>query len=477
MFTFLLTLVSYYIVTAISDEAVFTIDATNFTDFIKTNSKVLVEFYAPWCGHCKQLAPEYERAAKKIHEDPALQTKLAKFDASDEKHKQIATKYGVRGFPTLKLFSNADLENPIAYNGGRKEAEIVSWIEKRALPALSVLKTKQDIADFKKKGLVLIAYLNDEAEYKTVQELADAQRDTILVGVVTDESIIKDDSNIKFGHLYLHRKFDTPDVQYHGEKPLTVASLENFLKAERFPLIDGISQENYKDHMDRGLPLVWVGIDGTNQENVDTVLTHLTPIASEWKGKLAFIWVDAIKYEKQIQQLGFTSIPGLIIVTGTKKFLYSGSLDSKEELKKFFVDYNDGKIEAHLRSQPIPDAEKNNAEPVYTLVGKTFGEVVGKDKDVFVEFYAPWCGHCKQLAPEYDKVGTAFAEVDSMVIAKIDATENDTPEEIKGFPTLIFYPKNTNTGVKYTGDRKAKAIVDWLKTKASGDVSAVKSEL
>jgi len=475
MFTFFLTLLSYFIVRVLSDEAVVTLDANNFEEFIKSNPKVLVEFYAPWCGHCKQLAPEYERAATKIHEQEVLQTKLAKLDASDDKHKNIATKYGIRGFPTLKLFSNGDLNNPIAYNGGRKEADIVQWIEKRSLPALNVLKTKQDITAFKKRGLVLIAYLNDEKEQKTIEEFADAQRDSITVGVVTDESLITDD-NIKFGTIYLHRKFDTPDVQYEGERPVTAATLENFLKAERFPLIDAISQENYKDHVDRGLPMVWIGIDGTNAENVDAVVAQVTPFASEWKGKLDFIWVDAIKYEKQIQQLGFTSIPGLIVIAGNKKFLYSGALDSKDDLKKFFSDYGDGKLQTHIRSQPVPDA-KENEQPVYTLVGKTFNEVVGKDKDVFVEFYAPWCGHCKNLAPEYEKVGQAFSSVNSLVIAKIDATENDTPEEIKGFPTLIFYPKNSSQGVKYTGERTAKAIIDWLKTKASGDVSSVKTDL
>merc|ERR1712083_959745 len=119
----------------------------------------------------------------------------------------------------------------------------------------------------------------------------------------------------------------------------------------------------------------------------------------------------------------------------------------------------------------------SNDEPVYVLVGSEFSNVIGKDKDVFVEFYAPWCGHCKRLAPEYEKVGEAFSDVDSVIVAKIDATENDTPEDIKGFPTLIFYPAGKTKGAKYSGDRKQEAIIEYIKENASGDVSAVKTEL
>ena len=65
------------------------------------------------------------------------------------------------------------------------------------------------------------------------------------------------------------------------------------------------------------------------------------------------------------------------------------------------------------------------------------------DKDVLVEFYAPWCGHCKALAPKYEELGQLFAsdELSKLVIiAKVDATANDVPDEIQGFPTIKLFP-------------------------------------
>lgn len=48
---------------------------------------------------------------------------------------------------------------------------------------------------------------------------------------------------------------------------------------------------------------------------------------------------------------------------------------------------------------------------------------------MLVEFYAPWCGHCKALSPKYDELATQLAGVDSVMIAKMDSTENEIDVE------------------------------------------------
>lgn len=58
----------------------------------------------------------------------------------------------------------------------------------------------------------------------------------------------------------------------------------------------------------------------------------------------------------------------------------------------------------------------------------------GADKDVLVEFYAPWCGHCKALAPKYDELAAKLEGVDSVVIAKMDSTENEIDVEGVSYP-------------------------------------------
>ena len=56
-----------------------------------------------------------------------------------------------------------------------------------------------------------------------------------------------------------------------------------------------------------------------------------------------------------------------------------------------------------MKSEPIPE---NNDAPVKIAVAKNFEDIVlNNDKDAFIEFYAPWCGHCKKLAPVFDELG------------------------------------------------------------------------
>merc|ERR1712013_138307 len=143
---------------------------------------------------------------------------------------------------------------------------------------------------------------------------------------------------------------------------------------------------------------------------------------------------------------------------------------SVDNLEAFVTEFEGGKLKPYIKSEPIPE---ENDGPVKIVTGETFNDIV-KDptKDVLIEFYAPWCGHCKKLVPVYDEVGEKF-KGSNVVIAKMDATLNDAPPEFKvsGFPTMYWAPKdNKENPVKYQGGREVSDFVDYIKKHATDPV-------
>ncbi|XP_035650501.1 protein disulfide-isomerase A6-like [Oncorhynchus keta] len=95
----------------------------NFDRLVLDSGEVwLVEFFAPWCGHCKSLEPEWAAAASAVKEQTKDKVHLGAVDATV--HQGLASRYGVRGFPTIKIFKKG--EEPEDYQGGRTRGDIIA---------------------------------------------------------------------------------------------------------------------------------------------------------------------------------------------------------------------------------------------------------------------------------------------------------------------------------------------------------------
>ncbi|KAF2431517.1 thioredoxin-domain-containing protein [Tothia fuscella] len=89
-------------------------------------------------------------------------------------------------------------------------------------------------------------------------------------------------------------------------------------------------------------------------------------------------------------------------------------------------------------------------------------------KDVLVEYFAPWCPHCNEFAPDYEKLAGLFAaEKEHVTIAKFDASSNKIPDvSITGFPSFYLFPANQkDKPVAYEGDRSVEELADFVKEK------------
>jgi protein disulfide-isomerase A6 len=112
---------------AAAKSAVLDLIPGNFDDVVlKSGKPTLVEFFAPWCGHCKSLAPVYEELAGVYAATKDVQ--IAQVDADAEK--DLGRRFGVQGFPTLKWFDGKS-DKPTDYNGGRDLDSLTKFISEK----------------------------------------------------------------------------------------------------------------------------------------------------------------------------------------------------------------------------------------------------------------------------------------------------------------------------------------------------------
>jgi len=437
------------------------LDSESFAPAVAGSDITLVKFYAPWCGHCKKIAPEFESASD-ILEPEGIS--LAEVDCTLDESKAVCSQYGVKGYPTLKVFRGEG--EPTDYDGGRDEEGIVKYMRKQTQPAFQVAADAAALKVITDADNTLVAFLSaaEGADYDTFTTMANALRNDYNFAIVTDAATIEAEGHAA-GSVVFYRKFDEPQVTHTGE--FTKDALEAFLNNESMPIYGEIGPENYSKYMEKGLPIAWCFVNYPATAEDDA---QITAIAAQFKGQLSFVKLDGERWAQHGKSMGINEFPGFAIAEGKKNFVYFGDWET-EGITAHSTGVLDGTIKPHMKSQEIPEP---NDEAVVTLVGKNF-EAVAFDntKDVFVEFYAPWCGHCKSLAPKYEALAEEYSGNANVVIAKVDSTENDTPPEVSGFPTLFLFPAADDTaGIKYEGDRTQEAMSEFITTNGKATAAA-----
>ncbi|RNF20120.1 putative protein disulfide isomerase [Trypanosoma cruzi] len=127
---------------------------------------------------------------------------------------------------------------------------------------------------------------------------------------------------------------------------------------------------------------------------------------------------------------------------------------------------------ATLASVARADDPSVSLEGIVDLTASNFDEHVGKGVPALVEFYAPWCGYCKKMVPEFEKVGQAVKKArDKVLVGKVDATQNrDLAERfgVNGYPTILFFPADSQTKQQYSEAREATAFLSFLNRQVPG---------
>lgn len=343
---------------------------------------------------------------------------------------------------------------------------------KQSLPAVSSLD-KDTLEEFKTAdNVVVVAYTNadDKASSETFAAVAEELRNNYLFGGVTDAAVAEAEG-VKAPAIVVYKSFDEGKTIFPGKK-FDADAIKEFTKTAATPLIGEIGPETYADYMSAGLPLAYIFAE--TPEEREELNKALKPVAEEYKGKVNFGTIDAKTFGAHAANLNLKTdkFPSFAIqlIEKNQKFPFDQEKEiTKDNIAKFVKDFVGGKIEPSIKSEPVPEVQDG---PVSIVVAKNYDEIVLDDKkDVLVEFYAPWCGHCKALAPKYDDLGAQFGASefkDKVVIAKVDATANDVPDEIQGFPTIKLFPAGDKKNpVTYEGARTVEDLMKFIGEKGA----------
>jgi len=106
----------------------------NFDKIVNGAKAALVEFYAPWCGHCKHLVPEYKKLGELVQNDPKLKNRVVITKVNADSHRSLGDKFEVRGFPTIKWLPRgkaATKDNAVDYNSARTAEKMLEYIKEK----------------------------------------------------------------------------------------------------------------------------------------------------------------------------------------------------------------------------------------------------------------------------------------------------------------------------------------------------------
>ncbi|KAL8604454.1 hypothetical protein ACOMHN_042283 [Nucella lapillus] len=449
---------------------------SDFHAKVAEHELILVEFYAPWCGHCKKLAPEYEKAAYRLlKNDPPVP--LAKVDCIAET--EICNLFDITGYPGLKIFKNGKYAKD--YNGPRSADGFIQTMARMAGPISKELTTVQQFEDFRnKEGACVIGFFKKADGYlhSTFQQVADEYGD-LRFAHTTSKAILKHtnfkDIIVVFRPKVMDNQFEKGVVPFDGD--MSSSTLKLFIDIHRFGLCghrDSLNAEKFR----KPLFVAFYEVDYIrNPKGTNYWRNRIMKVASEVQERrvVNFAISNRDEHIHEMENCGLGAATGHKPVVcaydeNHRKFKMEDEF-SIETLDKFVRAVLAEEVYPYIKSEPIP---QTNDQPLKKVVGRNFNTMVNdKQKDVLIEFYAPWCGHCKELAPKYKRVAELLKDEPNIVIAKMDATANDSPSpyEITGFPNIYFAPKgNKQNPVRYTGPREIKDIMQFVAEEATEDL-------
>lgn len=250
---------------------------------------------------------------------------------------------------------------------------------------------------------VVVSYTTSGSAPDAFTKYASSARDSFLFGHTNSKSVLASES-IDKNQIVLYKSFDEPFLSLPGDlyKGLTAESLGLWVKENSVPTLGEINPENFGTYAQAGKPIAYIFTDPTDKATNEPLLKSLEPIAKQYKSELSWVFIDGIKFVDHAKSLNLdtSAWPGFVVqdLTLQAKYPLKKAVDAAN-VAEFIAAYIEGEVEPDVKSAPVKEVQD---ESVWDLASDEYEQVVwedGKDKDVFVEFFAPWWSVFHPLSP------------------------------------------------------------------------------
>ncbi|XP_023256547.1 endoplasmic reticulum resident protein 44 [Seriola lalandi dorsalis] len=361
------------------------LDSGNIDDVLNNAGVALVNFYADWCRFSQMLHPIFEEASNVVREEfpDTKQVVFARVDC--DQHSDIAQRYRITKYPTLKLFRNGMMMKR-EYRGQRSVVAIADFIRQQQVDPVKEMHSMEEVNTLDRAKRNIIGYFEqkDSDSYRTYEKVANILRDdcTFLAafGAISESERFSGDNVI-----YKPVGESVPDMIYLG-------SLANFdltyawVQDKCVPLVREITFENGEELTEEGIPFLILFHIKEDTESLEKFQHEVARQLISEKGSINFLHADCDKFRHPLLHIQKTPADCPVIAIDSFRHMYVfpefKDLSVPGKLRQFVLDLHSGKLHREFHHGPDPTDSTPGQE-------ETGGEVASSPPESSFQKLAP----------------------------------------------------------------------------------------